>query len=388
MSGLLLYGDTEHCAALRHEVPIAILDPFLYAEHDDRTWILSSSLEAGRLAQCRPDAELIDSNELGRLELLNGGLGLDEIRLELVSRAATRTGISEAIVDFEFPLGVAQRLRADGIALQVDDQAVTARRRRKSAHELVGIRRAQLAAEAGMRAAASILAAAQVDGDSLAFEDQPLTAQRLRAAIRDAAWECGALMPPDVIVASVWQGTGHDPGRGPLPVGLPIGIDLWPCDEQSSCWADMTRTFVVGARAPGEVRRQEQLVLRALDETRAALRPGVTGRELHDRCCELFEAEGYRTQRTGPGEDPNEGFQFSLGHGVGLRVHEAPALGRAGNEPLVAGDVLAIEPGLWRRDVGGVRFEDLLLVTEDGSELLTEFPYSLDPSQASRSMTG
>lgn len=94
---------------------------------------------------------------------------------------------------------------------------------------------------------------------------------------------------------------------------------------------------------------------------------------------ERFEAEGYSTQRTGPGEDPQESFQFSLGHGVGLRVHEAPALGQTGREPFVAGDVVAIEPGLWDRTVGGVRYEDLLLVTDDGCETLTGFGYSLDP---------
>ena len=93
----------------------------------------------------------------------------------------------------------------------------------------------------------------------------------------------------------------------------------------------------------------------------------------------MFEAAGHRTQRTGPGDDPDEGFQFSLGHGVGSAVHEDPALGQAGHDALVAGDVIAIEPGLWQRDVGEVRFEDLLLVTEDGSETLTRYPYELTP---------
>ena len=106
---------------------------------------------------------------------------------------------------------------------------------------------------------------------------------------------------------------------------------------------------------------------------------GVTGRELYDATCDLFEGAGYATQRTvGPDAGP-DGFQHSLGHGVGLEVHEAPPLGLAGHDPLVAGDVLAIEPGLWDGELGGVTFEDLVLVTEDGCELLTDFPYDLTP---------
>ncbi len=104
----------------------------------------------------------------------------------------------------------------------------------------------------------------------------------------------------------------------------------------------------------------------ALERARDSVRPGVTGRELHALVCDLFESAGHRTQRTGPGEVASEGFQFSLGHGVGLEVHEDPSLGQTGHGELVAGDVIAIEPGLWQREIGEVRFEDLLLVTEAG----------------------
>jgi Xaa-Pro aminopeptidase len=120
-------------------------------------------------------------------------------------------------------------------------------------------------------------------------------------------------------------------------------------------------------------------VRQALERAREAVRPGISGRDLHEMACEVFETAGYRTQRTGPGDDPDEGFQFSLGHGVGLAVHEAASLGLMGNDVLVAGDVIAIEPGLWVPQIGEVRFEDLLLVTHDGSQTLTSYPYSLTP---------
>ena len=73
-----------------------------------------------------------------------------------------------------------------------------------------------------------------------------------------------------------------------------------------------------------------------------------------------------------------DGFFHATGHGVGLEVHERPGLGRIGSEPLVSGDVIAIEPGLYRHGFGGARLEDLLLVTDDGCEVLTDFPYDLE----------
>jgi len=383
MPDLLLYGDTERSAALRHEIPIAIADPFLYGELDGRAYIMTSSLERERAATVRADAELVDVDDLGFHELLRSGMGRDQLRLELVARAAQRIGTRQAIVDFEFPLGVAERLRADGITLRVDDRRIKARRRVKSEAELAGIRRAQRATEAGFAAAAAVLRAADVRQGELQLDGQPLLAETVRAAVREAIAPRGMLVPPDnVIVASVWQGYGHETGSGPLPAGLPIQIDIFPQDEESACWADMTRTFVVGGDPPAEIRRQERLVASALEQVRAEIRPGITGRALHDIACDLFEGDGYRTQRTGPGEDRTAGFQFSLGHGVGLMIHEDPGLGQTGHDEFVAGDVLAIEPGLWDPRVGGVRFEDLVLVTAGGSETLTKFPYSLTPERA------
>jgi Xaa-Pro aminopeptidase len=378
MPDLLLYGDTERSATLRHEVPLAIGDPFLFAEVDGRPAILTSALERDRIAAIRPDAQLVDYTELGFYELLESGLSRDALILEIVSRAVARFGVRDAFVDPEFPIAVADRLRADGLTLTPNHDIFADRRRVKSAAEMAGIRRAQAAAEAGMAAAAALFREAVPEGDAIVLHGKPLLAETVRAAIREACAAAGAPAPPDIIVASVWQGFGHEAGTGPLPANLPIQVDLWPRDEASGCWADMTRTFVVGEVSEA-VRAQEALVLEAITKVREAARPGVTGRELHALTCDIFEAAGHRTQRTGPGDDPYEGFQFSLGHGVGLMVHEDPGMGQTGRSPLVAGDVIAVEPGLWEREIGGVRYEDLLLITEDGCENLTRFPYDLTP---------
>ena len=378
MPDFVFYGDTERSSVMRHELPVTIGDAFMLAIVDGRMHVAVSPLESSRVKAAAPEAVLHDYADLGFGELRQQGLSLHQIELELASRAAAAMGLREAVADPDMPVAIADRLRADGLTLHIDYDAVAGRRRAKSAAELAGIRRAQKAAEAGLRAAAGVLRGAEREGDRLMADGEPLTAEAVRAALREACRANGAPAPADVIVASVWQGYGHEPGSGPLPADLPIVIDLWPQDDTSGCYADMTRTFVVGEVAD-EVRVLEDLVRQALERAREAVRPGITGIELHALACDVFEAAGHRTQRTGPGEDEDAGFQFSLGHGVGLSVHEDPPLGLAGHSPLVAGDVVALEPGLWVPGLGEVRLEDLLLVTEDGSETLTEFPYDLTP---------
>jgi Xaa-Pro aminopeptidase len=383
MRGLLLFGDTERSAALRHEIPIAIIDPLLFAEVDGRRYVLTTALERGRVKRALPDAEVLDYFAFGYKELVERGLSFADAGREAEARAVQEIGLEDAIVPGDFPLALGDRLRKDGVVLTVDDAAVERRRRAKAPAELKGIRAAQRAAEAGMTAACELLGRALPAGGQLHVDGKPLLAEDVRATLRTACAEEGAPCPPDVIVASAWQGNGHEPGAGPLPAGLPIQIDIWPRHEASACWADMARTFMVGDPASGHadlIAEQARLVRSALEQAQAAVRPGITGRELFDAACDSFESAGYPTQRTGQSDDDPDGFRFSLGHGVGLEVHEPPQLGLSGHDPLVVGDVLAIEPGLWDKRVGGVTFEDLVLVTENGCELLTRFPYDLRPA--------
>jgi Xaa-Pro aminopeptidase len=109
------------------------------------------------------------------------------------------------------------------------------------------------------------------------------------------------------------------------------------------------------------------------------VKPGIAGNELYRISCDVFEEHGFPTLLSKqPGEVLKDGFYHSLGHGVGLEVHEQPTLGRGPGE-LVAGDVIAVEPGLYRSGFGGIRLEDLVLVTDYGAETLTEYPYDLEP---------
>ena len=171
---------------------------------------------------------------------------------------------------------------------------------------------------------------------------------------------------------------GHDMGSGPILAGEAITFDLFPRDRESGIYSDMTRTYVVGD-LPDDLREYHRLCKQALELATDATKPGVNGYELMKLVCDLFAEHGYPTQLTKqPGEVLDSGFFHGLGHGVGLEVHEPPRVSRSGDD-LVPGDVITLEPGLYRAGYGGVRLEDIVLVTETGAENLTNYPYDLEP---------
>jgi len=375
---VLLIGDTLRSPELRHEVPVDIGDPFLFAEVGDRRVAIVWSVEGDRIALVDPTIELVPSEAFPLDQLLRDGLDAYEVFPALFSQMVASLGISSALVPERFPLGIGDRLRADGVELIVDQRFFDDRRRRKSGVELAGIRAAQEAAEAGMAAIAALLARSEPAQGGRVVEGEPLTCERLRAAAA-AAFAARGCRGDDMIVAHGAQAAdGHDPGHGRVDNDDTVLCDLFPQHIGSACFADMTRTFRVGTADPTLLEWQAQSV-EALELAIALVRPGVDGGLIHGRVCEFFEERGHVTQLSKPeGTVQREGFNHGLGHGVGLEVHEAPWVGRV-SQALVAGDVIALEPGLYRRGWGGVRVEDLVLVTEDGCEVLTRYPYGLDP---------
>jgi len=324
--------------------------------------------------------ELHPSEEFGSDELMRaGGLSYGELRQEVAVRAAKALGITNAVVPEAFPLWLADRLRAEGVELTVDGGLFDDRRRVKTDAELAGIRRAQRAAEAGMDAARELLRSATPNGKGLEVDGEPLTVERVKAAMSQAFAAHGTTAD-DFIVAPGPQGAvGHDMGSGAISAGVPIVIDIWPRDNESFMFCDMTRTFVVGD-VPEDVQRWHELTKQALDRAISEIKDGADGRSIFDGTCEIYEGAGEPTQRTKEAGKPlANGFFHGLGHGVGLEVHEQPGMGFASKDPLKAGDVVTVEPGCYRQGYGGVRLEDLVLVTKDGAENLTQYPYDLAP---------
>jgi Xaa-Pro aminopeptidase len=362
---LLIYGDTVRSPELRHEVPVPVPDPFLYVERNGSRYAFVGSLEIPRMQEL-DGLQAVPLDELGMDELIAQGLSSDQLDRELVLRACRRVGIDEAVAPRTFPLDVADHLRANGVQVRAQGDVFDTRRRVKTDAEREGILRAQQATEGAMDAIRARLR-----------EGGQVTCENLRSEAMRAFTEAGMAVPDTLIVSHGAQSAvGHEPGYGEIQPGEPIVVDLYPQDPESGCYTDMTRTFCLG-EPDEELARYHTLVREALERAYEVIKPGVTGAEAHRVVCEFFQERGFQTQLTKtPGQVLDEGFFHSLGHGVGLEVHEQPGLGRTGVE-IVAGDVLAVEPGLYRKGYGGCRLEDTVLVTESGIERFGDYPYDL-----------
>jgi Xaa-Pro aminopeptidase len=375
---VLIFADSVVSPEMRHEVPVVIPDPFLYAEKDGKRYTVSTSFEVDRIKEV--GIEALPWEDYGYDQLIDQGLPRDEIVWKHVNLNVVRAlGIGDAVVPRSFPALVLDHLRENGVKLEPNYKEFADRRRVKSEAELAGIRKCQKAAESAMAAARDLIFRSEPSNGEVKVDGELLTSERLKAEIRRVFSEHGVTGDDFIVSHGAQTAVGHELGHGPIAPNEPIVIDLWPRDPESACFADMTRTFVVGD-PPDELVEYHKLVKEALDRSLAATKAGVAGSEVFTLVCELFEEHGQKTSLSKPpGEVLEEGFFHGLGHGVGLQVHEAPALGRGGTGNLVAGDVVTLEPGLYRPGFGGCRLEDLVLVTEDGAENLTNFPYDLTP---------
>jgi Xaa-Pro aminopeptidase len=365
--GMLLYGAPDASPDLFHAIPEGIVDPFLFVETDGRRLATVSVLDADKVRA--HGIEVVDPSALGADELIAQGVNRTALTVEIALRGCRAAGVDRGVVPPDFPVAVADHLRANGVELLVDAEVFVARRRAKTPAQIAGIRRAQQAADAAMAVAAQLIREFAVG----------VSSESIRGEMRVVCDRMGCDLPGDVIVSHGPQSAiGHEEGHGDLLRGEPVVVDIWPQDRASRCWADMTRTFVAGAgEPPEELAEFWRLARESLDLVYPEVRAGADCRELFARSCEPFHAAGQPTQlNKEPGAVLEDGYFHSLGHGVGLELHERPFLGRA-PDVLQAGDVVSLEPGCYRQGFGGCRLEDLVLITDDGCEVLTDFPYDL-----------
>jgi Xaa-Pro aminopeptidase len=375
---LLIHADSLRDADMFVATAVSVTDPFTYLELDGRRIVVASVLEADVIRRDSRATEVWPDDEFGARELVKQGWDYDDAAMERVRRVVERAGISQVAVPPSFPLALADYLRGKGVTVTPDRGTFELRRRIKDAQQLDAIRSTQRATEDAFVAARELLGSASPGPQGLVAGGELVTCERVRDVITRTLRDRGCEGEPPLVGAGPRGALVHDLGSGPIHPGEPVIIDIFPQDASSRYCADMTRTFCWG-EAPERLAVMHATVLEALKRSTEAIAAGVPGHVPWDVACDVIEAAGYRTVRgLADGETLDEDFFHGLGHGIGVEVHEAPNLGLGSREPLLAGDVVTVEPGVYQKDFGGVRLEDIVAVTEGGHELLTDFDYELE----------
>jgi Xaa-Pro aminopeptidase len=383
---LLVIGAPQHDATAYHLSGFLAPDPVICIRTSGKSYLAVSALEYGRAEKEAPADELVsfDELELSRLarELKSGARAFAAATANLIEKVGANG--SPVTVPPHFGIAYADELRARGVRIEPDGRLFADLRRVKTQAEISHIEEAQRATEGACVHAVGILEDAEISGDgTLRWRGENLTSEILRAEMEVEILRRGCAADEGTIAAGGPQAADpHERGSGSLRAGEAIILDIFPRSQTSRYYADMTRTFVKG-EPPDELQDMYDAVLEAQEAALSMIRAGVNGRDVHERVSDILHEKGYKTGKHDqkPGEPLTEGFFHGTGHGVGLEVHEAPRVSPV-DEELRAGDVVTVEPGLYEPGMGGVRIEDLVVVTEDGYRNLTNFPKELRVQRA------
>ena len=309
-----------------------------------------------------------------------GGLSGDRetATAQAVAECLRREGVRQVVADRTLPLFFAHEIQQAGMAVTCDTQWGVLQRRSKDEQEIQWLQESQQATEAAMQMACETVARASARADGVLLVDgQPLTSERLRAAIDVFLLERGYANPSSIVAGGPSGGDCHELGSGELRTEQPVIIDIFPRNRQTLYYGDCTRTVVHGTISD-QLLRMHQAVVAAKAAATAACRAGVTGEAVHAATQAAIKASGYAVGLPGPDTpDTYCAITHGTGHGIGLDVHEPPLLDQGGPE-LIEGDAVTIEPGLYCKAIGGIRVEDMVIVTRDGCRNLNRLPEGLD----------
>ena len=332
-----------------------------------KTTLLVSSMEKGRAEKESTADKVLSTSEYEIMEKLKKSGKPDQAYLEVLREFLCDHGVSRVGVPNRFPAGIFQHLAQD-FEVNILESPATRYRAVKTDKEVAAITSTQRACERAMRKAVDLIAGSRPRGDMLFYQDQPLLSEQVRSIIEVSLLEDACETMDTIVAGGADAADPHARGVGPLPANAPIVIDIFPRSKVSRYYADMTRTVLKG-EASLEVREIYDAVSQAQDVGLKGIRSGVPGGEVHSSVSQIFRELGFP-------ETEGSGFTHSTGHGVGLDVHEKPSLSETG-EILQTAQVVTVEPGLYYPQIGGVRLEDLVVVTENGCENLTRFERKL-----------
>lgn len=361
----ILAGSPLKNPDIRYATGFVATDPVVYLQHGRRKHLIVAVLELERARRTVAQTRVWFPEQLGVAPQRRG-------RLSAWIRGLMRQlGLRSITVAGDFPIGLAQTLRRQHLGVRVTRRPLFPQREIKSAAEQRQIGECQRAAVSAMRVACRLIAdaAPALDG-TLRLGQQVLTSERVQLAIHQTLLTQQCVGHGTIVAGGRQSADPHATGAGPLKAGEPIVIDIFPQHLRHGYWGDLTRTVVRGSASP-RLRAMYRAVRAAQRAALATIKAGVTAARVHAAATREIQRRDFVT---GVIQGKPQGFIHSTGHGIGLEIHEAPGIGQRPNR-LRCGQVITVEPGLYYQDIGGMRIEDLVVVTRTGYRLVAPCEY-------------
>jgi Xaa-Pro aminopeptidase len=373
MKNLLMVADSDHDANMLYAVGMFVPDPFIYLRIRGREMIVMSDLEIDRAHKQAPHCQVLSLNQCQQRLRRNGkkSVGFAQV-IRLLLREKR---VEKVFVPNNFPFGLASDLRDLGVRVKTRPGNFFSSRELKTADEVKKISAALMMAEVGLAEAMQALKTSKIAKNRrLIYHHAPLTSEKLRSIIDTAIIQASGL-PSHTIVAGGKQACDpHEKGYGPLRANETIILDVFPRSQKTGYFGDISRTVVKG-RASEAVRKLYDTVHRGQTAAFQLMRAGTQTARIHQAVQKLFTSAGYKTGKV---DGRMQGFFHGTGHGLGMEIHESPRVGATSTGVLKAGHVVTVEPGLYYPEIGGVRLEDVALVTPKNPRNLTQFEKVLE----------
>jgi len=368
---ILLVAASEGDANMLYAVGFFVPDPFIFFQHKEKKFAVLSDLEIDR-AKKQAQVHRVLSLSLYQRKLRQ--LGKPAAMIDVLDLIFRERGIRSLIVPANFSALLSDQLRAKGYSVQIKRDPFWPERETKNRVEVAQITESLRIARLGLEAGIRMLKRTRTKRDGyLYLNGTRLTSEMLKTAVNTTIMAQGWL-PSHTIISSGNQCVDpHHEGSGPIKANTSIIFDIFPRSQHNGYFGDLSRTVVRG-RASDKLKEIYATVQVGQQIGYRQIRDGVNGKEVHQNILALFEARGFHTGRI---NGRMQGFFHGTGHGLGLDIHEPPRIAPV-DAMLRTGHVVTVEPGLYYLGIGGVRLEDVVVVTAKGNRNLTDCPQFLE----------
>ncbi len=356
---VLIIDNSEQNTDLFYLTRFYAPDKFAYIMTPQSSVIVTSDLEFERAKKQATVDSVLRINKSAASSAKNNKVPLF---IQTLIDFFNENKIKNILVPDNMPVKYADIIRGNGFCVNYKDAPFVPQRSIKTDAEIECIARAVETTESVVERAIDLIATTKIDGDYLKLNGEMFTSEKLKRFIEGELFKLGYISKNTIVAGGLQTYDPHNRGTGPLPANKPIILDVFPRSEETFYYADMTRTVVRGTPQI-EVIKMFEAVKEAQQSACIAIKHGVTAREVHSEVCRIFTESGFST---GMIDGYMQGFIHSTGHGLGLDIHEEPRIYDA-DQQLIAGQVVTVEPGLYYKNFGGVRIEDVVVVQKNGA---------------------